>query len=348
VTFTEATFTEETFTAVTITEEQEILRENVRKLLRRDADPWLALCEQIGVAALGIPEKYGGFDAGLTEVQLVSEELGRVLADVPFLGSAVLTTRALLESRDDEACARLLPLLAEGAVGAFAWWETDFRVSGGSQLDGRAQYVLDGDSASVLLVVADAGLFEVDVEQNGVQRRQVLAMDETRRLATIELTGARARRIGSGDFRSALPRIRDVACAVLAAEQAGAAARALEITVEYCKQRHQFGRPIGGFQAVKHRLADLYVLVETARSAAYAGAESPRLAAVAKAYCSEAFHTVAAEMIQLHGGIAITWEHEAHRFFKRAHGTAQLFGQPHEHLRRVAGGDVINATTGPP
>jgi alkylation response protein AidB-like acyl-CoA dehydrogenase len=336
-----------TYTDEAFTEEQGILRESVRKLLRREADPWLALCGQIGVAALGIPEKYGGLEAGMTEIQLVSEELGRVLAGVPFLGSAVLTTRALLESQDDEACVRLLPLLAEGAVGALAWWETDIRVSAGSQLDGRAPYVLAGDTASVLLVTAGTGLFEVDVEQNGVQRRPMPTMDETRRLATIELTGARARRIGSGDFRPALSRIRDTACAVLAAEQAGAAARALEITVEFCKQRHQFGRPIGGFQAVKHRLAELYVLVETARSAAYAGAGSPRLAAVAKAYCSEAFHTVAAEMIQLHGGIAITWEHEAHRFFKRAHGTAQLFGQPHEHLPRITGDDVINTTIYP-
>jgi len=320
---------------MTFTEEQEALRETVRKLLRRDADPWPPLCEQIGVAALGIPEKYGGLDAGLTEIQIVSEELGRVLADVPFLGSAVLATRALLESEDDEACARLLPLLAEGAVGALAWHDTEFRVFGDARLDGRALYVLDGDTASVLLVVADGGLFEVDTDQNGVQRRRVPTMDETRRLATIDLTDARARRIGVGDFRPAVSRIRDTACAVLAAEQAGAAARALEITVEYGKQRHQFGRPIGGFQAVKHRLAEMYVLVETARSAAYAGAESPRLAAVAKTYCSEAFHTVAAEMIQVHGGIAITWEHEAHRFFKRAHGSAQLFGQPHEHLRRM-------------
>jgi alkylation response protein AidB-like acyl-CoA dehydrogenase len=322
---------------MTFTQEQEALRETVRKLLLRDRDPWPALCGQIGVAALGIPEKYGGLGAGPTEIQLVSEELGRVLADVPFLGSAVLATRALLESGDDEACARLLPSLAEGAVGALAWHDADFRVSGETRLTGRAPYVLDGDTASILLVVANDGLFEVKLDQNDVQRRRMPTMDESRRLATIELTGALTRRIGVGDFRPALSRIRDTACAVLAAEQAGAAARALEITVEYAKQRHQFGRPIGGFQAVKHRLAELYVLVETARSAAYAGTGSPRLAAVAKTYCSEAFHTVAAEMIQLHGGIAITWEHDAHRFFKRAHGSAQLFGQPHEHLRRITG-----------
>jgi alkylation response protein AidB-like acyl-CoA dehydrogenase len=329
---------------MTFTDEQEALRAAVRKLLERDADPWPALCGQIGVAALGIPEAFGGLGAGMVELQIVSEEFGRALAGVPFLGSTV-TARALVESRDTEACARLLPQLAEGAVGAVAWTDASLRISGESIVDGRADYVLAGDLATVLLVAAEVngelGLFEVDVAQDGVRRVRVPTMDETRSLATVEFEGARARRIGA-DFTRALSRVRDAACLMLAAEQAGAAARALEITVEYCKQRHQFGRPIGGFQALKHRMADLYVLVETARSAAYAGGESERLAAVAKVYCSEAFSTVAGEMIQLHGGIAITWEHQAHRFFKRAHGSSQLFGQPHEHLLRVPGaaGDV--------
>jgi alkylation response protein AidB-like acyl-CoA dehydrogenase len=313
---------------MTFTDEQAALRAAVRKLLERDADPWPTLCEQIGVAGLGTPERFDGSGAGITELQIVSEELGRALADVPFLGS-LLATQALLESGADEARARLLPRLAEGAAGALVWRDADLRLVE-STVDGRADYVLDGDIATVLLVVAESGLYEV----NGARQVRVPAMDETRHLATIEFQAAYARRIGD---RPALSRIRDTACAVLAAEQVGAAARALEITVDYCKQRHQFGRPIGGFQAIKHRLADLYVLVETARSAAYAATESPRLAAVAKAYCSEAFSEVAAEMIQLHGGIAITWEHPAHRFFKRAHGSAQLFGPPHEYLRLVAG-----------
>ena len=132
-----------------------------------------------------------------------------------------------------------------------------------------------------------------------------------------------------------LGRVRDVACAVLAAEQAGAAARALELTVEYTLRREQFGRPIGSFQALKHRMADVHVLVETARSAAYAAPASSRLAAVAKVHCGEAFATVAAEMIQLHGGIAVTWEHPAHRYLKRAHASGQLFGPPQHHLARV-------------
>lgn len=334
---------------MTLTDEQEALRETVRAVLARPADPWMVLCNQVGIAALGIPETHGGLDAGLRELQVVAEELGRALAPTPFLGSAVLATQAVLETRDHAAAARLLPRLAEGSVAALAWTSVDgawnpTRVAcsaSDSIVDGHAYYVLDGDFADVLLVVAETdngfGLFELDPQQ--VRRIPSTTMDETRSLAEIEFAGTPARRIGSGDFRAGLHRIRDLACAVLAAEQAGAAARALDITVAYTQQREQFGRPIGGFQALKHRMADLHVLVETARSAAYAisepDADVSRLSAVAKVYCSEAFSTVAAEMIQLHGGVAITWEHEAHRFFKRAHGTTHLFGQPHHHLSRI-------------
>ncbi|HEY2063577.1 MAG TPA: acyl-CoA dehydrogenase family protein [Amycolatopsis sp.] len=336
-----------------MTPEQDQLRAGVRKLLEREPEPWTALCAQIGVAALTVPERFGGLaagsaddkggGAGITEVQIVAEELGRVLADVPFLGSAVLTTTALLTTSDDSACARLLPQLAEGVVGALAWtgahghWDPQQPAvqAQGSTLDGSAHYVLDGAEAAVLLVAATTedgpALFEVDPAHSGVERTAVAGMDETRRLATVTLDQVPARPLGPVD----LGRVRDVACAVLAAEQAGAAARALELTVEYTLRREQFGRPIGSFQALKHRMADLHVLVETARSAAYAAPASSRLAAVAKVHCSEAFATVAAEMIQLHGGIAVTWEHPAHRYLKRAHATGQLFGPPQHHLARV-------------
>lgn len=318
---------------MTFTAEQDALRDSVRKLLDREADPWPELCEQIGVAALAVPERFGGLGAGTTELQVVAEELGRVLADVPFLGSAVLAVHAVLAAGDDEACERLLPRLAEGIVGAVAWtdaegdWTTPACQVSGSTVEGEAHYVLNGAEAEILLVVADGSLYEV----SDARRVRTPAMDETRRLARVIFEGATARLIGPVDLAA----LRDVACAVLAAEQAGAAARAFELTVEYSKQRHQFGRPIGGFQALKHRMADLHVLVETARSAAYAAPESSRLAAVAKVHCSEALANVAGEMIQLHGGIAITWEHAAHRYFKRAHGAGQLFGAPAEHLGRV-------------
>ncbi|TQJ01152.1 acyl-CoA dehydrogenase family protein [Amycolatopsis cihanbeyliensis] len=332
----------------TRTAEQQALGETVRAVLRRSPGEhgWSPLCEQVGVAALAIPESFGGLGAGLTELQVVAEELGRELVPCPFLGSTVLATQALLESGDEAACARLLPGLAEGRVAALAWadehgrWSPDHgcgSAAADSALEGRAEYVLDADLAEVLLVVAEVagelGLFEVDPERVEVRRSE--SMDPSRGFGSVELRGARGRRLG-GDFRPGLRRVRETACAVLAAEQAGAAARALEITVEYTKQRQQFGRPIGGFQALKHRMADLHVLVETAHSAARAVAEAGpdrgRLAAVAKVHCSEALSTVTAEMIQLHGGIGITWEHPAHRYFKRAHGAAQLFGRPHEHL----------------
>jgi hypothetical protein len=161
-------------------------------------------------------------------------------------------------------------------------------------------------------------------------------MDVTRRLAAVDLDGAAARRLGSGDAAAALVRARDAACVAQTAEQVGAMQRVLDLTVEYSKVRVQFGRPIGSFQALKHRMADLHVLVEAARSASYAAVEGTVDAGVAAAYCAEAFGTVAAEAIQLHGGIAITWEHDAHLYFKRAHGSAHLFGTPSDHRARLA------------
>jgi alkylation response protein AidB-like acyl-CoA dehydrogenase len=168
-------------------------------------------------------------------------------------------------------------------------------------------------------------------------------MDSTRQLAVVQLTGAAGRRL-DGDGCAGLARARDLACIALSAEQVGAARRALELTVAYTQIRVQFGRPIGSFQALQHRMADLHVLVESARSLSYAAATAaaegaPDLglrAAAAKVYCSEAALRVAGEMIQLHGAIGITWEHEAHRYLKRAHGAAQLLGQPSEHVARIA------------
>lgn len=343
---------------MTFTDEQLALQKTVRTVVERHPQPWPVLCEQVGVAALAIPEEYGGLGADLRELQVVAEELGRALAPSPFLGSAVLATSALLEARDEVAAARLLPSLAEGSIATLAWTSRDgvwdpgqaACVASDSVVNGRAHYVLDGEEADTVLAVAQTpsglGLFEVDPQRT--RRIASTSMDETRRLAEVDFDRAPAVKIGSGDFRPGLHRVRDVACAVLAAEQAGTAARALELTVAYTKQREQFGRPIGGFQALKHRMADLHVLVETSRSAAFAvsepGVDVSRLAAVAKAYCSEVLSTVAAEMIQLHGGIAITWEHDAHRFFKRAHGTTHLFAQPHHHLRRVVPPSVIAPT----
>lgn len=339
---------------MTRSEEQQELATTVRDLVQNTPPEhaWSLLCEQVGIAGLAIPESYQGAGAGAAELAVVAAELGRELTPSCLLGSAVLGTQALLESGDEAACSRLLPALAEGtSVAALAWVDTDGRwdpdtaacVADGEVLNGTAHYVLDGDTADVLLVVArigeELGLFEVDPTASGVQRVHTPTMDTTRRLATVTLNSVQANRVGEADFRPALRRIRDLGCAILAAEQAGAASRALEITVAYTKEREQFGRPIGSFQALKHRMADMYLLAETAHSAALAAVEftedRSRLAAAAKAYCSEALSTIAGEMIQLHGGIGITWEHSAHRYFKRAHASAQLFGRPHEHLERL-------------
>ena len=218
-------------------------------------------------------------------------------------------------------------------------------------LTGEAHYVLDGDIADVLLAAAHTpggvALFEVDLQHSGVTRRAATTMDTARRLASVRLDGAPGLLLGDHAGAAggpALARARDLACIALTAEQVGAAQRALDLTVAYTKVRVQFGRAIGSFQALQHRMADLYVLVESARSLSYAAASAaaggaPDLglrAAAAKAYCSEALAQVAGQMIQLHGAIGVTWEHDAHRYFKRAHGSGQLFGAPAEHIARVA------------
>ena len=347
-----------------LTEEQEELRSAVRSLLTRyeGSTAWQPLAEQIGVAGLAVPEEYGGAGYGAQEVHVVMEELGRVLSPVPYLGSAVLTTQALLASGDNEACRRLLPPLAVGQrAGALAWaeqgtWDLDriaaqaVVVSDGTwRISGTKEYVLDGADVGLLLVAArtPAGLslFEVAVDEAGLRREPTAAMDQTRTLTQVVLDRVEGRLVGrDGEAGDVLRHVMDQACTALAAEQVGAAQRCLDLTVAYAKDRVQFGRAIGSFQAVKHRLADAYVLVEAARSAAmgaaFAAAEgSVELtcrAAVAKSACSEAFSAVAGEMIQLHGGIGITWEHDAHRYFKRAHSSSHLFGTPVWHRGRLS------------
>ena len=354
---------------MSLTREQQDLRDAVRGLVASAGDGgslWRRLCGEVGAAGLAIPERYGGAGAGPAETGVVMEELGRELTCSPMLGSAVLAAQALLGTGDDAACRRLLPAIADGsATAALAWttstgtWdsgEVGFSArharpahGGGWELDGEAHYVLDGDVADVLLVAARdpayVGLFEVDPGQDGVSRRAVTTMDETRRLAVVRLTRARGCRVGD-DATGALDRARDLACLALGAEQVGAARRALDLTVEYAMTRVQFGRAIGGFQALQHRLADLHVLVEAAQSlsraavpvsgASGSGDALGLRAAAVKVYCSEALIKAAFEMIQLHGAIGITWEHRAHRYLKRAHGAGYLFGRPARHAAAIA------------
>ncbi|MEU1469121.1 acyl-CoA dehydrogenase family protein [Streptomyces sp. NPDC005761] len=350
-----------------LTQEQEELRSAVRALLTQHHhySAWAPLTTQIGAAGLAVPEEYGGAGGGARDVHVLMEELGRSLSPLPCLGSSVLTVGALLATGDREACGRLLPGLAAGtSVGTLAWaeqgsWDPEAirteavpSFGGGHLITGAKEYVLDRPGGvDVLLVAArtahGVSLFEVAPDAAGVRCEPVVTMDETRAQARWLLDGAEGRPLGvAGDGGRHLEHVRDLACTALAAEQVGAAERCLELTVEHARNRVQFGRPIGSFQAVKHRLADAYVLVESARSAALGAAFAadedpvalPRAAAVAKSVCSEAFSAVAGEMIQLHGGIGITWEHDAHRYFKRAHGAGELFGPPARHRARLAAG----------
>ncbi len=249
-----------------------------------DADLWQVLCEQIGVAALAVPEEHDGVGASLVESVLVLEELGRALAPVPALSSLV-TAEAVLAGGDPEAAARLLPRLAAGEIGAFAVLQ-----------GGGATAVLDADLAEVLVVADGEDLYEVDPASTEVSWTP--SMDQTLRLGSLQV---------------------DVATA-------------------------QFGRAIGSFQALKHRMADMLVLLEMSRSASWAAAyavasnapDAAQLVHAAKSYVGEAVAQVAAETVQMHGGIAITWEHDAHLVFKRAHALGQLFGAPHVHRAALA------------
>ncbi|CAI9413988.1 acyl-CoA dehydrogenase family protein [Nocardioides sp. T2.26MG-1] len=314
-----------------LSEEQQELASTVRSLLGRRADPrvetydeglWQTLCEQIGVAALGIPEEYGGAGFSLFDSLVVLEEVGRSLVPSPLLSSLV-TAEALLAGADDEAKQRLLPRIAAGDVAAYT--------------DGDGP-VLDGDLASILVVAAGDGLHEVDPAT--VERRWVPSMDQTTRLADVRVDAA-ATRIGDGP--AARDRARLVGAVGCAALAVGCASRALDMTVEYSKERVQFGRPIGSFQALKHRMADMLVRLEMARSASWAASyavahrtdDAEQLAHTAKAYCGDALAHIAAETVQLHGGIAITWEHDAHLVLKRAHALGQLFGTSRTHRAMI-------------
>lgn len=316
-----------------LTEEQAELVHTVRALLTKrgdarlasyDVDLWRTLVDQIGVPALGIPEEHGGAGFSLFESLLVLEEVGRAIVPSPLLSSLV-TAEALLAGADEDAKARLLPRIAAGEVAALV-------------VD-RTRPTLDADHATVLVAVVDDTLVEVDPATAG--RTRLGTMDQTIRLAAVDLGGAATTPVGDGTV--ARERASIAGATAVAALATGLSARALEMTVGYSKERVQFGRPIGSFQALKHRMADMLVLSEMSRSASWAASyavathadDAVHLAHVAKAYCSDAAAHVAGETVQLHGGIAITWEHDAHLVLKRAHALGQLFGQAHEHRALV-------------
>lgn len=308
-----------------MSEERDLLRDTVAALVEKHASPeavrsaaasergydealWTMLCEQVGAAALVVPEELGGAGGELADAAVVLEELGKALVPTPLLGTT-LAELALLSV--DEPDTDSLESLAEGtAIGTVVF---------------DAGYVLNGNVADVVIAADGENL----TRWTSFTATPAVAMDITRPLAALEPTETAP--LGAD------PGLADTAAILLAAEQIGAATRCLELTVQYTKDRVQFGRPIGSFQALKHRMADLYVAVQSAKSVVDEAVTepSPTSAALARLAASEAFTKVAAEAVQMHGGIAITWESDIQLYFKRAHGSAQLFGPPREQLRRL-------------
>jgi alkylation response protein AidB-like acyl-CoA dehydrogenase len=359
-------------------DEQEQLRDSVRRFLadksplsevRRlmetpagyDPAVWALMSGQLGLTGLTIPEQYGGTGSGPAELTVVLEEMGAALLCAPYFSTVVLAANAVMLAGDDEAKKELLPRLAKGElIAALAIAEDDGgwdpegvrlqarRSTEGYALTGTKNYVLDGHVADLIVAVArngdGIGLFTVAAGAPGLQRTQLPTLDMTRTQARLEFNETPARLIGDPRVAAAaLARTLDLAAIALAAEMVGGAQRCLDMSVGYAKTRHQFDRPIGSFQAIKHKCADMLMNIETARTAAYyacwaAAADSDELAAVAslaKAHCSEAFFQAAAENIQIHGGIGFTWEHDAHLYFKRAASSELLFGDPAYHREQL-------------
>ncbi len=360
-------------------EEQEELRKSVRRFLEQksdspevrrlmeteegyDPDVWNQMAQQLGLQGLAIPEEHGGSGYSYVELIVVLEEMGRALLPAPYFSTVALAANAILASGDDSAKKELLPGIASGetiATLAFTedsgrWDEEGIQMEAtksgdGYSLTGSKMFVIDGHTANLLIVAARTGagvsLFAVDGDASGLTRTSLQTMDQTRKQAKVEFSNTPARLIGTeGEGGAALGKTLDLAAVALAAEQVGGAQKCLEMAVEYAKVRVQFGRPIGSFQAIKHKCADMLLEVESAKSAAYyagwAAAEDsdelPVVASLAKAYCSDAYFHAAAENIQIHGGIGFTWEHDAHLYFKRAKSSELLLGDPTYHREVLA------------
>jgi alkylation response protein AidB-like acyl-CoA dehydrogenase len=338
----------------------------VRRLMATDHgyDPlvWKQMAGELGLQGLAIPEEYGG--AGFTAVELgiVFEEMGRANFGGPFFATVAQAASLLMCSDDESAKQDYLPRIASGDVIATVAtvepggaWDLDAVTVQASpdgsdyRISGVKQFVLDGHNADVIFVSAridgELAVFAVEGVAEGLVRTPLPTLDQTRKQSRLDFDKVPARLVGhAGKAKSILSRAAELAVVALAAEQVGGAQRVLDASVDYAKVRVQFGRPIGGFQAIKHKCADMLLQVETAKSVSYyaswAGAEAheelPVVAPMAKAYCSEAFMRCAADTIQIHGGIGFTWEHFAHLYFKRAKSSELLFGDPAHHRKQLA------------
>jgi len=341
----------------------------VRRLMEagesRDDAVWALLAGQLGLTGIAVPERYGGAGYGPVELGLVLEEMGGALLVAPYLATVALAGQALAASGDEDAMARWLPGIADGSLTATlaiaedsgSWDLAEVTATAepsgsGWAVTGTKRYVIDGDRADLLLVVAQApdgpGVFAVErgaAGAAGVDSGRLDTLDLTRALASVTLREAKAVRVGTGQDTAAwLSRVRDLVLAALAAEQLGGATRCLDLSVGYAKVREQFGRPIGSFQAIKHKCANLLLDVECARSAVYHASEAvaggdpdaPLAAVLAYVYCSRAFTQAAKECIQVHGGIGYTWEHDAHLYLRRAKSSELLLGPSAPHRTRLA------------
>jgi alkylation response protein AidB-like acyl-CoA dehydrogenase len=359
--------------------EQDELRRLVRKFLEEKSpelevrrlmetvegyDPlvWKQLTEQLGLAGLAIPEQYGGSGFGYVELTVVFEEMGRALLCAPYFSTVALAANLLLASDDESAKIDYLPALASGekiATVALAestgrWDEVGVTMKAGRSgdgwlLSGEKSFVTDGHVADLVLVAgrtnAGVSIFAAEKGASGFTATPLSTLDQTRKQATLSFVNTPARLIGvEGAGWGAFAKMLDLAVVALAAEQVGGAQQVLDVTVQYAKDREQFGQPIGSFQAIKHKCADMLMEVESARSAAYyagwvAAEDSDELAVVAslaKSYCSETYFHACAESIQIHGGIGFTWEHSAHLYFKRAKSSELLFGDASCHRELLA------------
>ena len=347
----------------------------VRRLMeageRRDEEVWALLAGQLGLTGIAIPERHGGAGYGPAELGIVLEEMGGALLVAPYFATVALAGQALAASGDEDAMARWLPGIADGSLTATlavgeesGSWNlaevaaTARAADGGWAVTGDKLFVIDGDTADLLLVVAHApdgpGMFAVErsAAGNGAARNGAAGLESarldtlglTRALASVTLRETPAIRVGAGRDAAWLSQARDLALAALAAEQLGGAARCLDMSVGYAKVREQFGRPIGSFQAIKHKCANMLLDVECGRSAVQHASEAvagrqpdaPLAAALAYIHCSQAFTRAAKECIQIHGGIGYTWEHDAHLYLRRAKSSQLLFGPPAGQRARLA------------
>ncbi|ELP63486.1 acyl-CoA dehydrogenase family protein [Streptomyces turgidiscabies] len=334
----------------------EEVRAQTRSPRGHDQVLWERLAVEVGVHGLAVPEEYGGAGYTFAELAVALDETGRVLCPAPLLSTVVLAGHALLDSGDRQACARWLPGIASGALTATVAGlphRADVIAEcgpGGWVLRGEADFVLDGEGADLLLVAARAPggerLFACEPDTATVDRVARRVLDPTRRQALIRFRGAPCEPVGeAGQAPGTVGAVLDSGRVALAAEHVGGSAHALDAVLAYISSRTQFGRVIGSFQAVKHRLADLLVEVEGARSAsAYASAclagrteEAPVAASVAAVACTGAYRLAAAEYVQLNGGIGFTWEHPAHLYVRRARADEALFGTADDHRLRLAG-----------